>query len=72
MEMAIAIRTIVLKQNTAYVQAGGGIVYDSVPAREYQESLNKAQATLKAIEQAESAVSTAVTSEEAKHAAADR
>jgi anthranilate synthase component 1 len=72
MDMAIAIRTIVLKQNTAYVQAGGGIVYDSVPAREYQESLNKAQATLKAIEQAESAVSTAVTSEEAKHAAADR
>ncbi len=65
MDMAIAIRTIVLKQGTAYVQAGGGIVYDSVPEREYRESLNKAQATLKAIEQAES-------SEEAGHAATDR
>ncbi len=53
MDMAIAIRTIVLKQGKAYVQAGGGIVYDSVPEREYEESLNKAQATLKAIEQAE-------------------
>jgi anthranilate synthase component I len=53
MDMAIAIRTIVLKNKVAYVQAGGGIVYDSVPEREYQESLNKAQATLKAIEQAE-------------------
>ena len=55
MDMAIAIRTIVLKDGVAYVQAGGGIVYDSVPEREYEESLNKAQATLKAIEQAESA-----------------
>ncbi len=53
MDMAIAIRTIVLKDSVAYVQAGGGIVYDSVPEREYEESLNKAQATLKAIEQAE-------------------
>jgi anthranilate synthase component I len=55
MDMAIAIRTIVLKNNIAYVQAGGGIVYDSVPEKEYEESLNKAQATLKAIEQAEKA-----------------
>ena len=53
MDMAIAIRTIVLKDRIAYVQAGGGLVYDSVPEKEYQESLNKAQATLKAIEQAE-------------------
>jgi anthranilate synthase component 1 len=57
MDMAIAIRTIVLKEGKAYVQAGGGIVYDSVPEREYEESLNKAQATLKAIEQAEGATS---------------
>jgi anthranilate synthase component 1 len=56
MDMAIAIRTIVLKDGKAYVQAGGGIVYDSVPEREYEESLNKAQATLKAIEQAEGTV----------------
>jgi len=55
MDMCIAIRTIVLKQGVAYVQAGGGIVYDSVPEREYQESLNKAQALLKAIDQAEAA-----------------
>jgi len=58
MDMAIAIRTIVLKNGVAHVQAGGGIVYDSVPEREYQESLNKAQATLKAIEQAEGRDST--------------
>jgi anthranilate synthase component 1 len=35
------------------VQAGAGIVYDSVPAREYEESINKARALLKALEQAE-------------------
>jgi anthranilate synthase component 1 len=58
MDMAIAIRTIVLKNGIARVQAGGGIVYDSVSEREYQESMNKAQATLKAIEQAESDDST--------------
>lgn len=54
MDMAIAIRTTVMKQNTAYVQAGCGIVYDSVPEREYQETLNKARALLKAIDEAES------------------
>jgi len=65
MDMCIAIRTIVLKQGVAYVQAGGGIVYDSVPALEYQESLNKAQALLKAIDQAEAASAAGV-----EHAAA--
>jgi anthranilate synthase component 1 len=53
MDTAIAIRTIVIKDGTAYVQAGGGVVADSVPATEYQESLNKAQASLSAIDQAE-------------------
>ncbi|MBN1375671.1 MAG: anthranilate synthase component I [Dehalococcoidia bacterium] len=53
MDMAIAIRTMVVKDDTAYVQAGCGVVYDSVPEREYQECLNKARALLKAIEQAE-------------------
>ena len=53
MDMAIAIRTIVMKDGMAYVQAGCGIVYDSVPEHEYQETLNKARALLKAIEQAE-------------------
>lgn len=54
LDTAITIRTIVMTGDTAYVQAGGGIVADSVPEREYQESLNKAQALLKAIDQAES------------------
>jgi anthranilate synthase component 1 len=49
----IAIRTIVARDRTAYLQAGAGIVADSVPAREYQESMNKARALLKAIELAE-------------------
>ncbi len=53
MDMAIAIRTMVMKKNIAYVQAGSGIVYDSVPEREYEESMNKAGALLKAIIQAE-------------------
>jgi len=54
MDMAIAIRTMVATKGVAYVQAGGGIVYDSVPEREYEESMNKARALLKAISQAES------------------
>jgi anthranilate synthase component 1 len=52
-DMAIAIRTMVATKGTAYVQAGCGIVYDSIPKREYQETMSKAQALLKAIEQAE-------------------
>ena len=54
MDMAIAIRTMVMTKGIAYVQTGGGIVYDSVPEREYEESMNKARALLKAISQAES------------------
>ena len=54
MDMAIAIRTMVMTKGIAYTQAGCGIVYDSVPEREYEESLNKAQALLKAITQAQS------------------
>jgi len=54
MDMAIAIRTMVVNKGIAYVQAGGGIVYDSVPEREYEETMNKARALLKAISQAES------------------
>ena len=53
MDMAIAIRTMVLNKGIAYMQAGAGIVYDSVPEREYAESMNKARALLKALEQAE-------------------
>jgi anthranilate synthase component 1 len=53
MDMAIAIRTMIATKGTAYVQAGCGIVYDSIPEREYQETMSKAQALLKAIDQAE-------------------
>jgi anthranilate synthase component 1 len=53
MDTAIAIRTIIIKDGIAYIQAGGGIVADSIPHREYEESLSKAQALLAAIEQAE-------------------
>ena len=52
MYMAIAIRTMVVSKGVAYVQAGCGIVYDSVPQHEYDESMNKARALLKALEQA--------------------
>ena len=53
MDMAIAIRTMVVNKGVAYVQAGAGIVYDSVPAHEFEETINKAGALLKALEQAE-------------------
>ena len=53
LDTAITIRTIIIKNNIAYIQAGAGIVADSVPECEYQESLNKAQALLSAIDQAE-------------------
>jgi anthranilate synthase component 1 len=55
MDMAIAIRTMVVKNGIAYTQAGGGIVYDSVPEREFEETMNKARAQLNAITQAERA-----------------
>ncbi|MEK7397941.1 MAG: anthranilate synthase component I family protein, partial [Candidatus Poribacteria bacterium] len=52
-DTAIAIRTILVKDGIAYVQAGGGVVADSVPEKEYQETLNKARACMKAIQLAE-------------------
>ena len=48
MDTAITIRTVVVKDGTAYVQAGAGIVADSDPGREYEETLNKARALLRA------------------------
>ena len=53
MDTCIAIRTMTLENGEAKVQAGAGIVADSVPAAEYQETINKAKAMLKAIEIAE-------------------
>ena len=64
MDTAITIRTIIMTDGTAHIQAGAGIVYDSVPAREYEETMNKARALLKAIEQAEA--------KEMTHAVTDR
>jgi len=59
MDTCIALRTIVIQDDMAYVQAGAGIVADSVPTREWHETLNKARGLLKAIEIAEAQVSTA-------------
>ncbi|MDX1962255.1 MAG: anthranilate synthase component I [Pirellulales bacterium] len=50
LDCCIALRTIVICNGQAYVQAGAGIVADSVPELEYQETLNKARGVLKAIE----------------------
>ncbi|XOQ36443.1 MAG: anthranilate synthase component I [Lactococcus sp.] len=47
MDFAIALRTMVLKDGKAHAQAGAGIVFDSVPENEYQETLNKAKAMTK-------------------------
>jgi anthranilate synthase component I len=56
LDSCIALRSVVLKDGTAYVQAGGGVVADSLPELEYQESVNKAMATFRAIERAEQMV----------------
>lgn len=53
MDSCIAIRTIVLESGTATIQAGAGIVSDSDPESEYEETLNKAKALIRAIEQTE-------------------
>lgn len=53
MDTCITIRTILIKGDTAYIQAGAGIVADSVPASEYQETVNKAMAMTRAIKMAE-------------------
>jgi anthranilate synthase component 1 len=53
MDMCINIRTVVIDGRRAYVQAGAGIVADSEPEREYEETCNKARAMMRAIELAE-------------------
>ena len=50
LDTCIIIRTIVFKDNRAYIQAGAGIVADSVPAKEYKETVNKAKAQVLALE----------------------
>ena len=58
MDVAIALRTAVIKDGKLYVQAGGGIVADSQPAAEWQETQSKARALLRAAEMAESGLDT--------------
>lgn len=52
LDTCIAIRTVLFKNDKAYVQAGGGVVLDSIPENEFEESKNKASAVLNAIEEA--------------------
>jgi anthranilate synthase component 1 len=54
LDSCIGIRTLLMRGKKAYLQAGGGIVADSDPASEFQESMNKAQAVLRAVERARS------------------
>lgn len=53
MDTAIAIRTAVIKDKTLYIQAGAGIVYDSVPQSEWDETMNKGRAVFRAVAMAE-------------------
>jgi anthranilate synthase component 1 len=55
LDSCIALRTLVAKNGRAYIQAGGGVVADSVPEREYQETVNKARAIVSALEIAHNA-----------------
>jgi anthranilate synthase component 1 len=55
LDLAIAIRTLVSHEDTIYVQAGAGLVADSVPELEYQETVNKARAVLRAVAMARTA-----------------
>ena len=55
LDSCIAIRTMVVKKGLASVQAGAGLVADSVPQREYQETVNKARALIAALEVAHNA-----------------
>ena len=52
MDSCIALRTAVVKDDVMYVQAGGGVVHDSSPEGEYQESINKSRALVSAAAEA--------------------
>jgi anthranilate synthase component 1 len=58
MDVAIALRTAVVKDGKLHVQAGGGVVADSQPEAEWQETQNKARALLRAAEMAEAGLDT--------------
>jgi anthranilate synthase component 1 len=55
LDSCIAIRTLLMQGTKAYLQAGAGIVADSDPEREFEESMNKARAVLRAVEAARGA-----------------
>jgi anthranilate synthase component 1 len=57
MDTCITIRTLIIKDNKVYVQAGAGIVADSVPEREYKETVNKAMGMMRAVDMAEQQLS---------------
>jgi len=57
LDSCITIRTIIVKDRTAFIQAGAGIVADSIPDKEHQECLNKAQALFRAVQMAEGGLS---------------
>jgi len=56
LDTAIAIRTAVIKDNMLYIQAGAGIVYDSVPTSEWEETMNKGRAIFRAVAMAEASL----------------
>jgi len=58
MDLAIALRTALIKDRVLHMQAGAGIVADSDPASEWQETLNKARAVLRAAEMAAAGLDT--------------
>ncbi|HHJ38010.1 MAG: anthranilate synthase [Methylothermaceae bacteria B42] len=58
LDTAIAIRTAVIKDDTLHVQAGAGIVYDSVPRKEWEETMNKGRALFRAVAQAAGGLTT--------------
>jgi anthranilate synthase component 1 len=57
LDSCIALRTVLLKGSTAYVQAGAGIVADSQPSAEFEETVNKAMGVIRAIELASATMS---------------
>jgi anthranilate synthase component 1 len=64
-DTAIALRTLLVKGDRVYIQAGGGVVADSDPAAEYEESCNKARAMIRALSAAQEFESSAAGSDEA-------
>ena len=63
MDTAIAIRTAVVKDNKLFVQAGAGIVADSIPRLEWKETINKARSLFQAAAMAENGLVSAITAE---------